>query len=147
MDSPSLHLLISPSRGLRAGLAAGVLLALGTPWFADVRPLFAFLCDTAALLFLGPALPVLKNRHPVELHRSASGWVIVRAGVTEPVRLLPDSSVWPWLMVLRFASPTGTRVLVLLPDSAPAERLRRLRVALRLGDGLSGNQNGIHGPV
>jgi len=123
------------------------LLALGAPWLADIRPLFAFLCDTAALLFLAPALPVLKDRHPVELHRTASGWIIVRADVTEPVRLLPDSSVWPWLMVLRVASPTGTRVLVLLPDSAPAERLRRLRVALSLGPDRSGNQNGIHGPV
>lgn len=147
MDSPPLHLRVSPSRWLRAGLAAGVLLALVAPWLSGIRPSFAALCDGVVLVLLIAERAVLTDRSPVELHLTGSGWVIERAGDRQPVRLLPDSCVWPWLMVLRFASPAGSPVVVLLPDSAPAESLRRLRAALRIGPDRSGNQQGIHGPV
>ena len=48
------------------------------------------------------------------------------------VEVLGDSVVSPGLTVVRYRfSGAGVRTLVLLPDSAPAEDLRRLRVSLR----------------
>jgi hypothetical protein len=53
-------------------------------------------------------------------------------GETLPARLLPDSFVKPWLMVLRFK--TGkyacARSMVLFPDSLDSSVNRRLRIYL-----------------
>ncbi len=54
-------------------------------------------------------------------------------GVWADVEVLGDSLVTPVLVVLRYRSPAdrSVRSLVLLPDSADADALRRLRVSLR----------------
>ncbi len=49
----------------------------------------------------------------------------------EPVRVLADSVATPWLIVLRLERRQGRSSLVLLPDSAPVDTLRQLRVLLR----------------
>lgn len=54
------------------------------------------------------------------------------AGEWREIEVQPDSFVSPALIVLRFRLGEGSiRALTLLPDSAPADDLRRLRVTLR----------------
>lgn len=51
---------------------------------------------------------------------------------TALVRLLPASTVWPGLLVLRLGGEDRlVRSLVLVPDSVEAEQFRRLAVAIR----------------
>jgi toxin CptA len=52
-----------------------------------------------------------------------------------PVRLLPGSTLWPGLLVLRLE---GAPVLILLRDSVPPGEFRRLGVALRAVAGRAG---------
>lgn len=54
-------------------------------------------------------------------------------GSTIIARLLPDTYIHPWLVVLNFVSqnPSKKYSLPLLPDSLDANTLRRLRVRLR----------------
>lgn len=54
-------------------------------------------------------------------------------GAEQPARLLADSHVSPWLVVMRYRLPgqRRTRRRVILPDSLAAEDFRRLRVWLR----------------
>ncbi len=62
------------------------------------------------------------------------GWRLRLAGESdwEAVQLLPDYLVWPHLVVLRLQRAGGSLVAVVLwPDSAAADSLRRLRVLLR----------------
>jgi len=48
------------------------------------------------------------------------------------VRLLPGSTFWPQLMLLRLRPESGrTRWLLVLPDSVAAPQFRRLALALR----------------
>lgn len=65
---------------------------------------------------------------------SDGGWLWHRDdGSVVPVRLLPDTVLTPWLVVLRVSEEGGCRhSLTLLGDSLPAEQFRALRVALRL---------------
>jgi toxin CptA len=71
----------------------------------------------------------------VKLRMEEGGRCILglRGGNVLPATLLPSSFVSPLLIVLRVKSEAGegVRSLVLLPDSAPAQELRRLRVWLR----------------
>jgi hypothetical protein len=75
------------------------------------------------------------------------GWTLSEDGADQAVEPLPDTTVWPYLTVLRLGAATGRRVLVLLPDSAPADDIRRLRAALRLRAPRSGNEDRVDGPV
>ena len=52
-------------------------------------------------------------------------------GEWQPMAVLGDSFVSPALIVLRYRDGGAVRVRTLLPDSAPADDLRRLRVSLR----------------
>lgn len=47
------------------------------------------------------------------------------------VRLLPGSTLWPGLLLLRLAGPGGGTALALWPDTVGAGQFRRLAVALR----------------
>lgn len=54
------------------------------------------------------------------------------AGEWQAMAVLGDSFVSPALIVLRYREKDGAvRSCILLPDSAPADALRRLRVSLR----------------
>jgi|SRR5437016_2110191 len=56
----------------------------------------------------------------------------IDAAHCELVNLMPGSTLWPMLLLLRLKSEDGrTRVLRILPDSVAPETLRRLSVACR----------------
>ena len=55
-----------------------------------------------------------------------------QGGQGEAMRVLPGSTIWPWLLCLRLAGLDGRRRLLLIaPDSLPPGALRALTVALR----------------
>ena len=69
----------------------------------------------------------------VELNPQGEWTLFDRSGCAVPARLLGSSYVSPRLMVLNFSlGGLRRRVTILLPDSADPDRLRRLRVRLRL---------------
>lgn len=147
MDGPRLLVCLRPSPGLRAGLLAGIAVALVAPWLSALGPVAALVLDGLVLIVARRARPWLLFSRPLLLRCDASGWALGEADAPEPVEPLPDSTVWPLLTVLRLASAQGVRTLVLLPDSAAPAELRRLRVALRLRAGRSGHQDRVDGPV
>jgi len=65
---------------------------------------------------------------------SAGEWTLFLANGDEPAAQLKASSyLQPWLVVLNFSTSRFRRhTLILLPDAIDPERLRRLRVRLRL---------------
>lgn len=59
----------------------------------------------------------------------------------ESVVLLPDSTLWPWLMMLRLQSESGKiTVLPVLPDSMPFETFNAVAVVLRWIAGRNGDR-------
>lgn len=56
---------------------------------------------------------------------------LYRGAQEVPLHLLDDCVAWPWLIVLRYEAEGRHVSRLLLPDSAPAEMRRRLRVLLR----------------
>ncbi len=66
------------------------------------------------------------------LARQDGSWWIERAdGRGEAVRLLPDSVMTGWLLVLRFRLESGkSAIRLIIGDETDAEALRRLRVRL-----------------
>lgn len=124
---------LKPSRLLGLLLLGMTALALVAVWLAAVPP--------AARLALGAGVIAL----------AAWGWRRARLsgvlrvagdgrlqcpdaeGEWADVEVLGDSLVTPALVVLRYRMPVhrAVRSLVLLPDSADADALRRLRVSLR----------------
>ena len=93
---------------IQLALAMGLLIALGWTVWQWRRPL--------------PGLRI-KADGQIQLDAGNSGW--------HPVALLPGSFVSPGLSVVRLRTPDSTRPLVLLPDSASRDALRRLRLSLR----------------
>ena len=79
----------------------------------------------------------LRNSHNAIVHAvwdADENWHLSLAnGSTVIARLLPDTYIHPWLVVLNFVSqnPSKKYSLLLLPDSLDASTLRRLRVRLR----------------
>lgn len=65
----------------------------------------------------------IKADGQIQLDAGNSGW--------QHVALLPGSFVSPGLSVVRLRTPNSTQPLVLLPDSASRDALRRLRLSLR----------------
>lgn len=70
---------------------------------------------------------------PRQLTFNESGWSLSEAGQRHYLEWEGEALVWGWLIILRFREkPTSRRInLVLLPDSASVDDLRRLRVWLR----------------
>lgn len=99
-----------------------------------------------SLHFVWPALmlPLLWFSHhhcqrrcriAVRLARESDGsWLWHRGdGTVAPVRVLPETVLLPWLVLLHVREEGGRRhVLPVLDDSLPVEQFRALRVALRL---------------
>lgn len=57
---------------------------------------------------------------------------VPHAGIGQAVRLLPDSTLWPGLLVLRLEDDSGrVHRLIVLPDSAAPDVRRRLALAAR----------------
>lgn len=137
---------IVPSRLVRrvllcyglANLGAGA--ALG----AKFAPPFALpWCCAAACLLAGAAVLRCLVRLPNVRRIDISGVGQIRLTVQQgigtggapppvPMRLLPGSTVWPGLILLRLCGEDGARcALALLPDSVAAGQFRRVSVALR----------------
>lgn len=126
------ELRLKPSRTLGAGIVLmGVLAAVAT--------LRAELPAVAQVMLLGGVVwsVALGMRHARRLPQLAlddDGALHVRGseGAWQAVTVMPESLVSSALIVLRYRVPSARGLtLTLLPDSAAAEDLRRLRVSLR----------------
>lgn len=121
----------APHPLLRLGLAAGAALA------AWRRPGFATLARLdisgvgAMRLAVYPVLAEparMRARRHVPARAPPPAW----AGRAREVRLLPGSTLWPGLMLLRLRDDGGAvHWLVVLPDSVGPDAWRRLALALR----------------
>ncbi|VXB99542.1 protein YgfX [Massilia sp. 9I] len=143
----AMSVVIAPSRRLRFLLAgAGASLCAAACAVGFVTPqVFAFgPLVAAALLFAGLCVAHAALRpamvHRIDLSGPGQLRLTVQQGVRQeetealPVRLLPGSTLWPRLMLLRLGTPSGGRHCVaVLPDSLPPEAFRTLAVALGAG--------------
>lgn len=123
-----------------------------------VIALAAMGCATAAVLAITPLQPglrwallaliaaasveslerVARLRSPravrrFQVQRDGAIEVETASGARLEGRLRPGSFVAPWLVIVRWRRPGALRdsTILVLPDMAPAEALRRLRVLLR----------------
>jgi toxin CptA len=143
---------IKPSRLLLAlmAMATAVIALIGVVFaFALVGQLsFVFRISLAVVCVVVAGFAfwlVLKNRKAVWLHISATGQIrlvehhavmrdqagslVMRGGLAQ---LLPGSTVWPNLLLLRLRLESGrVRTIPILPDSVSQETFRALQVACR----------------
>jgi toxin CptA len=121
-----------PSRLLGLLQLGGVALAVSATLMADVPGAVQWALGVAVC---GWGVWVWRQSRCMEtLRLTADGQVQCRneQGEWGEAGVLGDSFVSPVLMVLRYHLPAGrVRALTLLPDSAHADDLRRLRVSLR----------------
>lgn len=178
--SIAVTVVIAPSRCLRillAGFGASLLAAACAVCFATPPGFAAAALVAAALLFAGVCVLHAALRPPM-VHRidiSGPGRIrlTVQQGVRQdkqaalPARLLPGSTLWPRLLLLRLETgvddcadgslsgagegahgwcarrrlvsrASGRIGVVVLADSVPPEAFRALVVALGSGDGVGG---------
>jgi toxin CptA len=134
--SQTLSVRFRPSRILALALTAVVGSAIVCAWIGLPRPAFLPVAAGIALAWLWHLAPALqRGRRAVRaLELTAQGEARWQdgCGTWEEAEIRPGSYVSNWMIVLSLAGP-GRRGLhlVLLPDSAAAEDLRRLRVWLR----------------
>jgi hypothetical protein len=134
MDGPRLDLPLEPSRRLLvaqsllhlAALAAAAMSAPGMPLCA----LLWFVVG-ASLARQIAAFAAWRRGGVLWLRCRAGAWTLADATGGREVTVLGESTVWPWLVVLRLGLPRGRRTLVLLEDSLPPGGLRALRASLR----------------
>ncbi|QOY93064.1 hypothetical protein IM543_15965 [Massilia sp. UMI-21] len=176
--SIAMTVVIAPSRRLRcllAGFGASLLAAAcaaGLPACAGVSryggfaaaPLVAAALLLAGLCVLHAALgPAMVHRIDISgvgrLRLTVQQGVRTDACEAFPARLLPGSTLWPWLMLLRLETAPGPapdgpcgwfrgcmparrklvcRNVVILPDSVPPAAMRALAVALGGAGGAGG---------
>lgn len=123
---------LKPSRLLGLLLAGMVGLAWAGLWLAALPPGIKPVLGVGAVALALHAWRGLSQ--PVQLRLRADGYVQLRGTTAdwEDVEVLDDSFVSPALIVLRYRRERERpHALTLLPDSADAEGLRRLRVSLR----------------
>lgn len=121
-----------PSLRLGVLLLTGAILAVGATLMADLPDAIRWALGVA-VCGLG-VWSWRQARCPEPLRLTADGQLqcLDEQGEWGDVEVAGDSFVSPVLMVLRYRTPAGrVRALTLLPDSAPADDLRRLRVSLR----------------
>ncbi|SFD43857.1 hypothetical protein [Massilia yuzhufengensis] len=159
----ALTVVIAPSRRLRwllAGFAASLCAAacavgLLLPFRFTGGPLVA-----AALLFAGLCVAHAALRRatvhridisgPGQLRLTVQQGVRIEAGDALPVAILPGSTLWPRLLMLRFGAPSSLRgrcairSVAVLPDSVAPEAFRVLAVALGAGAGQAGVSSTEH---
>lgn len=136
---------IVPSRMLRraqlgvgaANLGAGLALASGL-----AQPFWQPWAGAVACLLAGAAILPWRAHWPTVRRIDISGLGQLRLTVqldigsndarVALVQLLPGSTVWPGLLLLRLRGEDGVpRALALLPDSVESGQFRRLSVAIR----------------
>ncbi len=131
--------------GLLALKCAGLVLVAAVVGFGlvgdvhvAVRSFVAILCMACASYVFFRAL---KHRKIYKIHISGSGQIRLVASIAgeakawdegELVELLPDSTLWPGLLLLRLENAVGqTHNVVILPDSVTPDNFRALLVACR----------------
>lgn len=121
-----------PSRLLGLFLLGMAGLSMAAIYLADIPSLIQTLMG---LVVIGLCIGGGRRARFVEALRMTAGGTLQcqdGAGEWREVEVLGDSLVSPALIVLRYRFETQrVRTQVLLPDSADAEDLRRLRVSLR----------------
>lgn len=137
---------IKPSRLLRLALAAYAAAGLGAAVLVvGVQPdrfhgpaVLAAACAAVALVAWRAAVQVPKARRidisgPGEIHLSVQQSLGIAAARSEPMQLLPGSTVWPSLLILllRDTENGAVTVMTILPDSVNAEQFRKLAVSIR----------------
>lgn len=127
-----LNIPLRPSRRLAWFIVVAHALAAIAPWFSALSWWFCLLLD----MLVGWSLIWNLRRHYWVGYRHLQylerRWWLTDASGEHAVELAGEFLVTPWLLVLRFTRDTGAGVdLVLPPDSADADDLRRLRVLLR----------------
>ena len=133
---PTLTVSLRPSRILAVCLTAVAGAALGCAWISLPWPAFA---PVAAGVVLGLAWHVAQalqlgrgSVHALELAAKGDARWQDGSGRWHEAEVLPSSYVSDWLVVVNLnAGARRGQSLVLLPDCAVAEDLRRLRVWLR----------------
>jgi toxin CptA len=136
---------IVPSRVLRwamlchglASVGAGIALALAGSRLAGLQWGAALACMLAGAALLCSPAPG-RNVRRIDISGVGQLRLTVQQGVGQAgaragvMHLLPGSTVWPGLLLLRLRGDDGKHcALVLLPDSVAAGRFRRLAVAIR----------------
>ena len=116
-----------------------VVLVLATPWPAWLRCAsvlaIAALCGEALQRVAWLKAP--RAARSISLQRDGRIEVESPSGAVRAGRLRARSFVAPWLVIVRWR-PDGARrdaTILVLPDMAPAEERRRLRVLLRWSPG------------
>ncbi len=124
-----------PSRLLGGMLLAMVALALFSITLIAMPLKFKGALSAAVLVGIGRWIWLQRRPFPC-IRLEADGTIHVRAGESawQRAEVLPESFVAPgWCVVRLKAANARQMTLTLLPDSAPADDLRKLRVLLRWG--------------
>ena len=123
---------LKPSRRLGLLLLAGTALALAAIHLADVPAATAFALDAAAIGVCVGGWRQASQKASLRIAADGRLQCLDDAAEWRDAEVLDDSFVATALIVLRYRMADGKRrVLTLLPDSADADGLRRLRVSLR----------------
>ncbi|WUR11448.1 protein YgfX [[Empedobacter] haloabium] len=136
-----LHLLVllaaacAPDAALRLALAAAAALAAcrahGLVNLARLDISGVGAMRLAVYPLLAARAPATRGTAPA-VHAAARAPPDAWAGQAREVRLLPGSTLWPGLMLLRLRGDDGAvQWLAVLPDSVGAEAWRRLALAVR----------------
>ena len=134
-----LELKLHPSRTLTILLAMAHLLSLLVLWILPLMPAIqtgAGLLVAANFIFHLRRDALLAARNSIfqlRFEQECSCTYQTRNGTWQEARLLGSSMVTPWLTVLSFSPENSwlARHIVIFPDSADAEALRKMRVLLR----------------
>lgn len=133
---------LRPSRLLALTLLLLCAATLAVVWSLPWPLLLRMLLSLAILLWAGYHLRLdarLRMPHSCvafRLEDDGQSVLVLRNGVHVPSRIVADSLVTPYLVILNveLAERRAKRSLVILPDAMGAERFRHLRVALMWGD-------------
>lgn len=132
--SIAVSVFVHPSRLLRrlqGGFCLSLALVAGAAPCWQAAPLPAAALAAAALAALWGAIRPAKPAH-IDISGVGRIRLTVYRKQGLEVRLLPGSTFWPQLMLLRLQPEQGrTRWLLVLPDSVAAPQFRRLALALR----------------
>jgi len=136
-SAPFLVLDLAPSRWLLLGLSFFHLLALGSlfvmslPW--GVKLSLGVLISGSIWLNYNRYNNAQSRHFITRTYRTADGqWIIRHADGREYAADLIGSYVHPQLVILNFGlGRWSRRSVAVLPDSAPCEQIRRLRVCLQ----------------
>lgn len=134
-SAPDLHIALRASsieRRFYYGLHGFV---VPLPWLADL-PVWLKLALSFVLLLFALRYLRAKQRPYSEMHFVAEDIRLQGLAGEVSCRLLPGSFVHTWLIVLRLRDERGRRFpLVIWPDAAHVDDLRRLRVRLQWAGG------------